>query len=322
MLLRAVRGDLVDMGTNTASSDPQHDIDVDAMKFEEGDTRRITISPDGDIVDADVVHGVRMATDRPAGNVIEGRFPTSTLAAMQTRPISVDEKTAAPSKEPSEHPMRRSARRRRVAVDGPDDIGLDLRLLSLAVAAGCPDGDIELALADMLNTPEPSVRMAAFDAVAQRSEEMTLSPDLITLLIPALEDPDPTIRGYASRAVAACDPDAAAHLVVLLDDPDAIVRATALKAVAVSNPDRLLISFQDDSPLVRRVALDVALEATQPSIIESTINICVQESRSDTLAEACKRSPEASHILVSTLGGGGLSTQQTQAALDAIAFTE
>ena len=66
-------------------------------------------------------------------------------------------------------------RRRRAAVDGPDDIGTDLRFAAMRIAANCLGCEIEQALVAALDETTPDIRAAAFEAIAQRSEYTPLS---------------------------------------------------------------------------------------------------------------------------------------------------
>ena len=191
-------------------------------------------------------------------------------------------------------------------------------MVALRIAADCPGYEIEQALAGALSGAEPGIRVAAFEAIAQRSENTPLSADLIAKLTNALGDPDPRVRGYASRALMRGSINAADHLSALLDDPDAIVRSVALKSVAASVPAKAVAGFRDDSALVRRSALESVLEHGNIADLEEGLRICLEAGWTDSLAEASKRSTEARSILISVLGEESLPRRQTRAALEAI----
>lgn len=309
-LLGAMRGDLVDPERKPPSEDFAHEVGAGASKVEDEGTKRITISRDGEIVEAD---------DEAPSNVIKGRFPTSTLGAMQMPSHDGAASDPGPEDDPRSAADRLTHRRRRVAVDGPADIGTDVRTIALRVAADCPGNEIGQALAEALDDAEPSIRTTAFEVVAKWANALPLPLEMVAILVRALDDPDAVIRGHASSALAAGDPDAADRLAALLDDPDAIVRANALRAVAGSNPDRLLAAFRDDSALVRRAALNAMFDVDRSSYLECAIDVCLRQGRSDTLAEVYARSPEARRLIFSALETDGLSSWQQQAALDCIA---
>ncbi len=320
-LIAALGGGLLDPGAKLLVAESGQESLSEASKVEDEASRRIRISQDGEIVPSEESPVPAGDAGGPESNVIEGHFPKSTLAAIQAPVMALSEGAdTSDSDEADDLPAGKTGRRRRrVAVDGPDEIGADLCLIALSVAADCPGDGIEQALAEALDMETASLRVAAFKAIAQRSETMALSPGVISIVAQALGDPDPVIRGYAARALGSCSPKAADQLVALLDDPDAIVRATALKVVAASAPDRALAGLRDDSLLVRRAALESLLDDGTAADLERGMRTCLDEGRTDSLIEACKRSAEARSILLSVLGAPDPGRHQAQAALEAIA---
>lgn len=322
ILVSAIRGDVLGAIAPTASEEAGQVPFIGASKVEDVNPHGIRITRDGEIVSADDDADNANDPGGRADNVIEGHFPRSTLQAIQTphsahsqvtdSPLADDE----PAKTATNSPK---GRRRRVAVDGPDDIGADLRLVALRIAAACPGQEIEQALGGALGEDEDTVRVAAFEAMSRRSETIALSAESIACLCDGLADPDPRIRGFASQALERCSPDAADHLLALLEDPDAIVRAIALKSVAALAPEKAMTGFHDESGLVRRAALESVLGHGNLADLESGLRICVRKGWTDSLAEASKRSPEARTLMTSILTKENTTRRQTLSALEALA---
>ncbi|WP_422367287.1 HEAT repeat domain-containing protein [Pelagibius sp.] len=311
-LADAMSGRLLDPETRLPQSTEAQETALGAPKTEgEGSGRRITITREGDIVPTEEADGA-------ADNVVEGNFPQSTLSAvphLAARPHGSEEEARSPASK------QRGKARRRVAVDGPDDIGFDLRLIAVKVAADCPGEPIELALANLFDVKEGPLREAAFAALAQRAQTQPLSSALVAAAEKGLGDPDPVIRGHAARAVASRSDKAADLLSALLDDPDALVRATALEAVGSSKPEIVIGAFQDDSALVRKAAMACLRHAGNPEALREGLGVCALYMRQDSLTEACKKSPDAERILLEMLAGPDLELRQRQVVLEAFAST-
>lgn len=309
-LADAMAGRLLDPETRLPESKETQETALGAPKVEgEGGGRRITITREGDTVPTEDADGA-------ADNVVEGNFPQSTLSALPhlaARPNEPEEGARAPG------PKQQGKARRRVAVDGPDDVGFDLRLIAVKVAADCPGEPIELALADLFEVKEGPLREAAFAALAQRAQTQPLSLALVAAAEKGLGDPDPVIRGHAARAVAGRSDRAVDLLSSLLDDPDALVRATALEAVASVKPQTVIGAFQDDSALVRKMAMTCLLQSDDASALSQGLQICAAEMRQDSLAQACRGSAQAERILLRMLGVGDLGLRQRQVVLEALA---
>lgn len=329
ILIDAVRSGL-DVSDQMAPAPGQEGVmSLGASKVED-DTRHITISPDGDIISVEIEPGLedhRNGTKSPAGsasNIVEGYFPKSTLDAIQARPTPDPGEDQTPPEPDDKHePAKRGqrGRKRRVAVDGPDDVALDIRLIALNMIADCPGQSVDQALAEMLDVTDASIRIAAFKAIAQRSETMAVTERAITTSVAALADPEPAIRGYAACIIGqSLSPGAATQLVACLDDPDATTRAEALKAVALLSPDKAIAGLRDPSTLVRRIATNILLSFNETSALDRGLDICLEQDRTDTLAEICKNSPYARLSLVSTLCRKHLPRRQMRTALETLAL--
>ena len=251
----------------------------------------------------------------------EPAYPRSTLEAIGGRPVAAARSEAAPSPSDggAESPERRQrARPGRVAIDGPDDFGQDLRLTALRLAAACKGGALDDALAETAASATPALRAAAFEAIARRAAAMPLSPNLTEIAVVALQDHDPTLRAAAARALAARS-DAASHLAPLLDDSDDSVRAVALKAVVAADPEQAARGFGDPSAIVRGAALDAAAGCGQDRLVEQAISALVEGGFTDTLHQACRRHPIARQALLAMLReADSLSPQRLLMILQAL----
>ena len=230
-------------------------------------------------------------------------YPRSTLEAIGGRPVAAarSEAAASPSDGREGSPEHRPrVRPGRVAVDGPDDFGQDLRLTVLRLAAACDGGALDDALVETAASTTPALRAAAFEAIARRAAAMPLSPNLTEIAVIALKDSDPPVRAAAVRALSTRG-DAHRRVAPLLDDPDERVRAAALKAVAAADPEETVCGFQDPSPVVRGAALDAAAENGNEALVESAMRMVVEGGFADTLNQACRRYPTARQRLLAML---------------------
>lgn len=234
----------------------------------------------------------------------EPPYPRSTLEAIGGRPLVASRSGVAspPSGDDVPSPQRRpKLRPGRVAVEGPDDIGEDLRLTALRLTAPCTGDGIDEAVAEAAGATAPALRIAAFEAIARRAAAMPLSSRLTGIAVMALKDRDPTVRAAAARALAARS-ETARHLAPLLADPDDRVRATALKAVTKTDPEKTARGFRDPSPAVRGAALDAATGSGNVALVEKAVRMFVDGGFADTLVQTCRRYPIARQLLLATLG--------------------
>ena len=241
--------------------------------------------------------------DASSADSTELAYPRSTLDAIGGRVVAAarPEDASSPPDKGAESPKRRPRLRPgRIAVEGPDDIGQDLRLTALRLAAACDGGALDDALAETAASTAPVLRAAAFEAIARRAAAMPLSPGLTEIAVVALKDREPPVRAAAVRSLAARS-DAAHRLAPLLDDPDAAVRAAALKAVAAADPEKAARGFRDPSAVVRGAALQAVAERGHDNLVAQAMRALVDGGFTDTLNQACRRYPVARQVLLALL---------------------
>ena len=298
ILCRAMEGAFQIADRQDADGDDEAD-DLAAPKIEGRQAGRITITPDGDIVDAE-------EQSEPAA-------ATSTLDAIQSSPA---DSTAAEQPEPSKK------RGRRVAVDGPDDISLDIRVLAFGVSGDCENDEIADAFCKGAYSNQDRVRSAAFEAIARRSDALTLGPELCEVAIEALTESNPFIRGKAAYAVSKGARDGGAHFSPLVGDEDAIVRSIAIAEAAKSDPALAVNAMGDPSPLVRGAALTALIAMGEADPLADGVANALSIGATDTLSQAANRSAVGRAGLIGCLSDLDRSTKDRLAALQAIAQTD
>ena len=334
-LAAAMTGDLHGAGAAAAdeaaneTADEAVDAENEGLAATKGEgegQRRVTITRDGEIVEQAAAPEPEPlppsdASDRSDTNVIAGRFPQSTLEAIQA-PANVGSGAGDVTLSDSDLSFLELAqggrRRGRVSVDGPSEIGDDLRITALRIGA-CSGGEsIEQAIAGALAARTQSVRAAAFEALARRAEAGPVSSALVDLATAAISDPDALVRGYCARMVRAASPDAAALLMRQIEDPDATVRAEALKAVGARAGQPRLAGLTDPSSVVRTTALQLVLEHGDDDELAQGLTICIERGNADVLRKAWAASPIARELIVRSLADDSATTRQIRVALDAI----
>ena len=313
VLTDAARGDLrVEQSAQTTTG--IGDISTPgASPTEQSGAGPIAITPEGDIVPADTrVPGA-------LGGAEDGPYPRSTLEAIQARSVQVTGAPVALDDAARSSERHKRVGRRRVPVDGTDDIAADVRRMALRMAADCAGDGIDESLAEAAESATPDIAVAAFEAIARRAAAMPLAPGLVALLIRSLERDDPLVRAAAARALANATDAAARHLAPLLDDPDPAVRTVAMAVVAPIHPEKVTAGFRDPSPLVRRATVDALVPGGDRAVLEKGLRMFVEGGRTDSLADACRRYAEARQVLIGMLGAPELSRQTILTILEALA---
>ncbi len=312
LLIDAVRGRLRP-GDPARDTDTGDDVPGDKAPGP-GGSGPIAITPEGRIVSGGAPEASATVSGADAGG---GPYPRSTLEALRATGL----RTAAPSDEvPSSPPPGGRARSRRVPVEGVDDIGADIRMAAVRLAADCPGDDIDGLLGEAAESTASDLRAVVFETIAQRARAMPLSPVLEAVLVRFLECEDPRVRCAAARGLTkAAGGDAARRLIPLLDDGDALVRAAAVTAVAAVHPDKVMQRLSDPSRMVRQAAADAIVAAGDSGAIHDGLRTLVNGGWSDSLADTLRRHPDARPVLLGMVAAGNTSGQALQAILEALA---
>lgn len=314
VIVAAIRGE---MGSGLKASTARQvgaTGDVGASKVEQGPAR-IRISEEGEIIELDDDQAAF------ADNVVDGNFPTSTLGAIQTeqRPSPADEEGTSSDVEAEVIPAGSATKRRRVAVEGPDDIADDIRAIAIGLAANCASAAVDQALLEAIESHASDIRHIVLKALSQRPRSARMADELIAQSIEALSDSDPAIRGYAAAIVEQRSSNAAEVLGPHLDDADPWVRAAAFRSMPQDRFETFLDGLRDESALVRKVALEALSGSKDDCLTDRAIDVCLAEGRSDTLQACLRRHPELLPQIVSRLARKAVTKRDIHTALETIA---
>lgn len=163
---------------------------------------------------------------------------------------------------------------RAAAVDSLDTIGIEA--LMECIEAIAPLGDENGAdwvavdaVAPLLESPDPAVRMVAAGALGHLDE-----PRAVPVLAEAVSDPEPRVRARVARSCGVLGhPQATVPLEGRLDDEVMAVRREAARALGRIGTDRslsaLLVRVDDPSETVRYVVVGALSECNRPAAIEA-----------------------------------------------------
>lgn len=237
--------------------------------------RAVRISEDGEIIPADALIG-------------DGA--ESTLEQI-TRPDG-----------PAENPPSATTRaaRRRVSVEGPLEIGDDLRRRAIALSADVDDEAITEALIGSLGVAPPEIARAAFQALVRRADDgITLPESARDLLAAGLLSEDPEIRCNAVLALAG-EPGFPEIALRMMSDPDALVRAAAVEGMQQAGMACPSECLSDPARPVRLAAL-TALLAHDAGDIPQAATRLVDVGDTELLGRLVANSRTAAHWLCSVL---------------------
>ena len=296
--------------------------DATASKVESSGTRSISIAPDGQIIEQaqeDAIDQIPRANDVQNDNQ-PAAFPSSTLEAIQAPPVTESSRTPPLSPDELDHlaSSMGAQTKKRVPVQGPDQIKQDIQRIAMRVSWDCPGEAIEQAIRSMLVAVNDQLKTTALATLSERSNVLDLSSETRAGLRNELASPNALFRGYAARAIANSSPNAADFLRPLLNDPDATVRIEAIRALGPDDDASLLELVRDPSPQVRKVVLQRLIDQGNADHISTAIDHCIQSCHVDTLALAANADPSCRDRLISILGDPGCNRQTTLVCLEAL----
>ncbi len=272
LLVQAIEGslgaDLEPRASEACSAD-----DASAPKQDETTGRSIEIMPDGEIV----------TRREAAATLLRGGASRSTLDSIQQEP---DRPT------PEAKPLDRKARRR-VAVDGPDDIAQDLRKQAIVLAGASPSTAVVSAIEASLSGTDLDLKRAAFKAIAGWCEA---PPETVLAQAEAaLGESDPLLRGYAADILVRGAGEEV--LRPLLSDPDPLVRTAVLPVMAAKDRSLAWICLEDAAAPVRRAAGEVLLAAGRDEDVKTCLRRLADKGYGNSLFDLCRSSEDRCGIL-------------------------
>ncbi len=282
--------------------------DLAMSKVDQPPRGHLRISRDGEIIEDD-------PGDEPGEDV-----PHSTLASIQmlgTPPAEEPEldDTKPAEDTPEETPAKRRHRR---AVEGPAEVGTDLRRVAFAIAGHLPGEAIETAVTEALEEADDPLRLSAWRAFYNRTVAGHLTAVQCQRAVQGLRDEMPSIRSTAAD-ILALHPETVASMIPCLEDDDALVRAVAVRHAA--GPDEALVALGDTALSVRRAALDKVMAIEDAALEASAFRILSQEERIDTLAEGCSLSDTIMTLTVQALATPDLPPRIAYILMQALAGT-
>ncbi|MEM9250053.1 MAG: HEAT repeat domain-containing protein [Pseudomonadota bacterium] len=290
-LIHAIDGTLLPEGARQREASPNDAApDLAMPKGEDHALNRIRITRDGDIVEA---------ADE------EGPDARSTLGAILRQP----ETSAPPLAEdtPEERPEKRRKRR---AVEGPDDIAEALSREALQIVAGLGNAAVDAAVVTRAADTDDPLRRNAWQAL----EGSTFAP-AATAATHAIHDDDPLVRliGYRLLLAVSQDPDV---LVTCQADSDALVRVEAVRHLP---SEALAALLSDPAPIVRKAIAERMFDVCSGGEIEGMVAQLLSSQCSDTLAFLWPRSSVVRSAMARRLSAPELDKREALIVLNAFA---
>jgi len=275
--------------------------DAGAPRLDSAAHGPVRISADGEII-----------ADETGGDADAG---LSTLAAIQgqARPAELPE---APDQAEDTPEETQAKRRKRRAVEGPDEIGCDLQRLALGMAAEVPGAPVAEAVVAATGNESDPIRLAGYQALLSLATAGTLPSQGWARAGIGLSDSFPPIRSVAAEAIA-CNADLHSLLTGCRNDEDAMVRAIAVREAAVG--EDIIGALSDPARIVRGAALEHILSARDEGMAATCFEALLTAERIDTLADAIAASPPVFLLSCDRLAMQSLPARQVHVLLEALA---
>ena len=295
-LALAILGTLFPEKATTRSPSPEDDApDLATPKGEATSRNRIRITPEGDIVET---HYKDEAEVNSTLSAILGRTPATDVHAAEDTPEERPEK-----------------RRKRRAVEGPDEIVEALSRETLQITVGLGIERIEAAILTRAGNLNDPLRRIAWQAIDAYCSAPNAGKEAVASARHALTDEDPVVRLAAFRLLfrETRDPDL---LAIAGNDADPLIRAEATRWLPASS---LQTSLGDDALPVRRAAVGRLLKEGFQQQIEDGVSCLIKAEHSDTLALLICHSTSARSSAAQALASQTLEKRKALVVLDAFA---
>lgn len=236
----------------------------------------------------------------------------TTLGALQSELASHRTPEVAEDT-PEESAPKRQHRR---AVEGPEAVADDLRIVALGIAGGISDPAIEVAVFEAAESEDDGLRLAAYRALLRQVKAGLLRDETAFLAKAGLADENPAIRSAAAD-ILSTTPEMAIALSACLEDTDALVRAVAVRHCATQ--EQALQALSDKTSVVREAALDKLLAVQEVETATAIFDTLSKAERIDTLADECHRSEQVLARTIQALAEPELTPKQTHVLLETLA---
>lgn len=272
--------------------------DLGMSKTDEAPRGHLRISHDGYIIETD------------PGDTNDATL--STLEAIQ-RGQHAEAQPDLAEDTPEESTRKRRHRR---AVEGPETIADDLRVLAIRIAGDVPEITIEAAVVEAVESEDDALRLTAYCALLKRAQTDQISTRSADLAAVGLTDENPAIRSTAADILSLTTENSAV-LEAYLEDSDALVRAVAVRHAATN--ERALLALEDPALVVRKAALAKLLAVQQDNFASAVFDALIRAERIDSLADACRNSHLVLNRSIQALTGTDVTPKQAHVLLEALA---
>lgn len=285
-LALAAEGALLSPEAAVVKREEEAGVDATADSDDHDDVPRLQINGDGAVVTADEQTGTG-----------------STLAAIQLARV------------PTETSKKGRAQRKRRAVEGSDDVALDLACVTLGLIGAISADNVTSAIVSQTQSPEDALRSAAFRALAAQPDEIRQADAQRGLIARGLLDRCAAVRVVAAD-MATRDPALRDDVAILIKDEDVLVRAAAVRVM--TDPSALLSALADPGAAVRTEALSQLAMQQSQALSDAAFQKLVEAGRIDTLRSGISRDLQMQVAAIKTLADPELSKRDLHVVLGSL----
>ncbi|PYG33379.1 HEAT repeat domain-containing protein [Pelagimonas varians] len=266
------------------------DAAADRDDLEEDEGPRLRVTEDGDVVDA-------------TKDQIQTSENVSTLQAIQLARV------------PSETTKKARAKRKRRAVEGPDEIAQDLARVALGLFGKLTSDQVFEAILGQASNTDDVMRVAAYRALSQQPAEKLRVGQARELIARALMDRNDSVRAIAA-GLASQDPALRDGVAALINDPDVLVRVAAVGAS--DDPDALLGVLSDSAGQIREMAFERLRDLMSADLTATAFDHLLAAGRIDTLRSSAQKDLVVRDLALSKLDEADLSKLDLHVVLGAL----